>query len=110
MNVKATLMVAFIMTVSGPSDVISQTCDPDVDEYMEVDDAFGASFPVLETLNNIGRRQCHQTCYDVNICHYVRYDSIHLTCELLESDEGFLNFDEEDCDYYFWVREHLFIN
>lgn len=110
MNVKATLMVAFIMTMSGPSDVMSQTCDPDVDEYMEVDDAFGASFSVLETLNNIGRRQCHQTCYDVDICHYVRYDSIHLTCELLESDEGYLNFDEEDCDYYFWVREHLFIN
>lgn len=107
MNVKTTLRIAFIITVSGPYDVISQTCDPDIDENMEVDDAFGASFPVLETLNNIGRRQCHQTCYDVDICHYVRYDSIHLTCDLLESDEGYINFDLiEDCDYNFWVREH----
>lgn len=106
MILKTALMVAFIMTVSSPSDVILQTCDPDIEEYMEADDAFGASFPVLETLNNIGRRQCHQLCYDLDICHYVRYDSTRLTCDLLESDEGYINFDAiEDCDNYFWVRE-----
>lgn len=110
MNVKVMFMVVFIMIVFGFFDVMLQICDLDVDEYMEVDDVFGVLFLVFEIWYNIGCRQCYQICYDVDICYYVNYDSIYFICEFLELDEGYFNFDEEDCDYYFWVREYLFIN